>query len=426
MKPMMSSDQESTRGDGASSADPPGPPSAGERPVPKDRDWHALAAESRPAMSRGRRSASSRPGSTPKPGQLPFGELAVPPASPLPVPSSLGGSQPVQLNPTGIPAQSAAQGKRGVLVAGRFPVAVDPRPPHRLRPGDWATVGVQPATRSFELPAPGAPDDGAGDRTLPVFATQVLAQRLSRLRAGQTLDLEPGEYRGTLTIRTAVTIRIAGDGEVRIRSTTGPAVILKGCGAELVGLTLSSEYSDAIVVESPAGSGLAKGTNVGDGERLELAGCRITAARSGIVVGTTRVRLGVERCEIVAGDGAAIRLPEGAVAAVAESDITSTNGPGITGETGVTLAISGSIISGCGGAGVRLGARASLWMDDGEPATIRRNHGSGIALGPGSKGMIVGATLTGNGGWGLIALDGDVSLRSGKMGDNALGDVKLR
>lgn len=315
-----------------------------------------------------------------------------------------------------------------MLVAGRFPPAAKPtavlKPAGaaRLRPGDWQTIGVAPTTKPFELPAPGAPEDAVHDRTLPVLATQILEQRLNRLRAGQTIEVEPGEYRGTLTIRTAVTVRVAGDGEVRIRSTTGPAVVLKGGGVTLVGLTILGDHGDAIVVESPAGRG-ESGGNPRDAGHLELDGCRITAARSGIVLGTALVRLGVERCGVVTGDGSAIRLPMGAVASVAGSDISSASGPGISGEAGVTLALSGSTVSGCGGAGLRMGKAASLWMDDGEPSSITGNLGSGIVLGPGSQAALVGTTLTGNGGWGLIAPGGEVTVRGGTLSGNALGEI---
>lgn len=393
------------------------------QPSAAQRDWHALAAETGPAGRQTRRRGAARPGTGPNPGQLSFGDLAR---------STDGSSAPVEVvpirpagpEPTRKPASVATGVDRGVLVAGRFPPTVKPSPTHRPRPGDWATVGVEPATKPFELPAPSAWGDDVPDRTLPVFATQVLEQRLGRLRAGQTLDVEPGEYRGTLTIRTPVMIRVAGEGEVRIRSTTGPAVLLRGCGATLRGLTLRSEHSDAIVVESAAGRRGVAGAG-GDAERLELDGCRITAARSGIVVGTALVRLGVERCGIVAGDGSAVRLPMGAVAALAGSAITSAGGPGISGESGVTVALSGCHISGCGGAGIRLGEAASLWMDDGEPSALTGNRGSGIALGRGGRGALHETTLSDNGGWGLVAPDGDVLVRGGSVKGNALGDISV-
>ena len=392
-------------------------------------DWHALAANAPTTGTRTRRSTSGRSTATSRPGQLSLGALRLPRASPEPEPANRAPARPVPVESGCAPTGPSVGERRGVLVAGRFPVTLPGTSPShssvgvpRPRPGDWDSAGVRSAMEPFTLPAPSAPDDATRDPTIPVFATQLLEQRLGRLRSGQTLEVEPGEYRGTLTIRTPVTIRIAGEGEVRIRSTTGPAVVVKGCGATLVGLTLRSEHGDAVVVESPAGRGAAGGY-AQEARHLELDGCRIVAARSGIALGTALVRLGVTRCEIAAGDGPAIRLPEGAVAAIADSRIGSTGGPGIAGESGVTVALSGSRMTGCGGPGLRLGDAAKLWMDDGEPSTVADNQGSGIVLGRGSSGAVVGATLTGNGGWGLIAPGGDVTVRGGAASGNALGDI---
>lgn len=275
---------------------------------------------------------------------------------------------------------------------------------------------------AFELPPPAAPEDVDRDRTLPVYATKDLELRLGRLRSGGSLEVEPGEYRGTLTIRTAVTLRAVG-GEVRIRSTTGPAVCLKGCGATLVGLTLRSEHSDAVVVESGAGRPTATPPGAGD-QRLELIDCQISGNQGGVIVQTAQVRLGVDGGSVTAGEGSAIRLAERGVASVAGSQITSANAHGIAGERDVRLVLIGTTIEGCGGAGVRLGGQARLWMDDGDATTITGNHGSGIALGPGGAGAITGATITANGGWGIIAPGSDIIVRGGTIHGNGLGDIK--
>ncbi len=282
---------------------------------------------------------------------------------------------------------------------------------------------MTPKTVAFELPPPAILDDANPDRTLPVYATKELEQRLGRLRGGQTLDLEPGEYRGTLTIRTAVTLRAVG-GTVRIRSTTGPAVRLKGCGATLIGLNLRSDHGDAVIVESGAGRSVGVASSASDGQRLEVVGCEVTGGLGGIVVQTSLVRLGVDGGGVSAGEGSAIRLAERGIASVAGSRLTSANAHGVAGERDVRLVLIGATIEGCGGAGVRLGAEATLWMDDGDPTTITGNHGSGIALGPGASGAITGATITANGGWGIVAPGADLPARGLTMHGNALGDIK--
>ncbi len=275
---------------------------------------------------------------------------------------------------------------------------------------------------AFELPSPAVTDDANHDRTLPVYATKELEQRLGRLRSGQTLDVEPGEYRGTLTIRTAVTLRAVG-GAVRIRSTTGPAVCLKGCGATLIGLTLRSDHGDAVVVESGAGRPVGTAPSATSGQRLEVVDCEVSGDQGGIVVQTALVRLGVDGGGVTAGAGSAIRLAERGIASVAGCRLTSANAHGVAGEHDVRLVLIGATIEGCGGAGVRLGVGAMLWMDDGDPTTISGNHGSGIALGPGAKGAITGATITANGGWGIVAPGAELPARGLTMHGNALGDV---
>ena len=389
------------------------------------RDWHRLAAATLPVKPRGRRPSTSGP----RPGQLGLEALFAPetPAARPMVPPVPPPDQPVRPGPfvaaaATSPDRMGSQRTSGKLLTGRFPAPVSPAIPVRPRPGDWSGAGGRPAMVAFELPPPAVPEDIDHDRTLPVYATKDLEQRLGRLRGGATIEVEPGEYRGTLTIRTTVTLRAVG-GEVRIRSTTGPAVCLRGCGATLVGLTLRSEHSDAIVVESGAGRpGGGAVSGAGD-QRLELVNCAVWGDQGGVIVQTAQVRLGVDGGSVSAGDGSAIRLAERGVASVAGSRITSANAHGVAGERDVRLVLIGTTIAGCGGAGVRLGDRAKLWMDDGEATTITGNRGSGIALGPGATGAITGASITANGGWGIIAPGGDITVRGGTIHGNALGDV---
>ena len=403
---------------------------------PDPRDWHALAEQVSAAPSAGSRSSRRRARTGPQPGQLSLGDLAAP-ASPASSERRTGPAPtPMRLDaPRGSAATGVGGGEpRGILVSGRFPATDQPastlrsgdtpEPGNTLRPGDWSGVGVTPGTVAFELPPPALPEDDGRPPTLPVFSSQVLERRLIGLRAGQTVEVESGEYRGTLTIRTPVTLRASG-GEVRIRSTTGPAILLKGCGATLTGLTVQSDRRDAIVVESGAGRPPGTSRTRPDDDRLELTDCCVSGAGSGIVLGTALVRLGLDRCVVTAGDGDAIALPFRAVAVIAASEITSRAGHGIAGGSAATLGLVGTTISGCGGAGIRLDANAKLWLDDGEASTITGNHGSGIALGPNATGALGVATLTGNGGWGLIAPGGDVSVRTATIADNGLGDVKV-
>ncbi len=390
------------------------------------RDWHRLAAATPPVRPRSRRG----PAAGARPGQLTLDALladmpsaVVSQAGPMSPPSQLLRIAPFVAAPRASPSPGNLHGEVGKLVTGRFPAPENMALPVRPRPGDWAGVGARPATVAFELPPPAAPEDMGRDRTLPVYATKDLEQRLGRLRGGGTIEIEPGEYRGTLTIRTAVTLRAVG-GAVRIRSTAGPALCLRGCGATLVGLTLRSDHSDAIVVES--GAGRSPGTTpsgAGD-QRLELIGCEVSGDQGGVIVQTARVRLGIDGGSVAAGEGSAIRLAERSVASVAGSRISSANAHGIAGERDVRLVLIGTTIEGCGGAGVRLGDGAKLWMDDGDATTITGNHGSGIALGPGGTGAITGATITANGGWGIIAPGADLTVRGGTVHGNGLGDIK--
>ncbi len=391
------------------------------------RDWHRLAATTPPVKPRGRRGTVSGP----RPGQLVLGDLlaptTVPTAPPLVIPTAPA-NPPVRLTPfvtvTGAPPKAPIPDvRRGRLLEGRFPSSEKPGTTGRVRPADWCGVGARPAMVAFELPPPAAPEDADHDRTLPVYATKDLELRLGRLRSGGTIEIEPGEYRGTLTIRTPVTLRALG-GEVRIRSTTGPAVCLKGCGATLMGLTLQSEHSDAVVVESGAGRPTGSTPPGAGDQRLELIDCQISGDQSGVIVQTAQVRLGIDGGSVMAGEGSAIRLAERGIASVAGGRITRANAHGIAGERDVRLVLIGTTIEGCGGAGVRLGGQARLWMDDGDATTITGNHGSGIALGPGGTGAIAGATITANGGWGIIAPGSDLTVRGGTIHGNGLGDIK--
>jgi hypothetical protein len=281
-------------------------------------------------------------------------------------------------------------------------------------PGDHEESPGTVRNAPMDLPPPAIPPERPPSG-LPVWTGQWLSQRLARLRAGETMDLEAGEYRGTVEIRAPVTLRAAGP--VLLASTTGPAVRVHGCAATLVGLRVDGAHGDGIRVEyAPSGRGAAE-------PRLTLDGCAVTAARVGVDVQTSRVRLTVRGGTVHGGD-AGIVLPENGQATIAGSTIGSERGNGVSGAAGVRLALDGATLDGCGRAGVNLAARAALFADEGAPSTLRDNRGSGIVLGRGSTCALAGATVTGNGGWGVVAPGGDVTLGGSEVSGNARGDVQ--
>lgn len=410
---MAATDGPPEAGSGAGDDTGAGGRSAGDRAAPGARDWFGLGAgQPRPAAPRSRRT-----GTGPRPGQLSLGDLGdLGAARPGPTPSS-----PPLAETDGTTLPHVPAPPDGTLIVGRFPPLLPPAPERVARPvtGDAPRPAMPPMT----LPPPALPPAEGGPPTLPVYSTQVIERRLVQARPGQTVEVESGEYRGTLTLSVPVHLRCA-DGEVRLRSTTGPALRVRGCGGTVEGFALTSSFGDAVVVE-PGPVRAAGGRADAGGDRLRLVGCVIDGHRDGVRVGTARVRTTLEGCHVSAREGAAVALPEGAVAVVRGGSLRSTVGAGIVGADRVILNLDGVTIAGCGGPGLRLGAAAALWAED-APLTVRDNHGSGIALGRGGTGSIVGATVTGNGGWGVIAPGGEVTVRGGTVGGNALGDLCLR
>src|SRR5262245_39293574 len=106
---------------------------------------------------------------------------------------------------------------------------------------------------------------------LPLVATHVLAAddlqaRLTSAKAGQTVELPAGEFRGGVTLSPGVSLKGAGVGKTIINATgvQNGLIIKGGSGAQISDLTIRGAQGAAVAVSDTKGTKLL---------RLRATGC---------------------------------------------------------------------------------------------------------------------------------------------------------
>jgi hypothetical protein len=222
----------------------------------------------------------------------------------------------------------------------------------------------------------------------PAPRKPTIAMLLQQAARGAFVDLTEPAYREHVHVSASVTLR-SRSGTTIEATDTKPVLTVSGGDVEFVGLTISSEFGDGVVVEDA---------------RVTLRDCTIDVADTAVyaVGATSRVR--IMDSYVVSSAGAAVYLGEGTTGIINGSLIQSTAGDGVYGEHGVTLEIADSSVSECGESGIDLEGSSVLYMDSKRSVTIARNRQDGIRIANGGSVLISGGEIIGNGRFG-ISLD---------------------
>ncbi len=266
------------------------------------------------------------------------------------------------------------------------------------------TAAHQPESVALTPPVPTGPVD-SDLSTLPDrdedVARSTLQGRIDAAAPGDSIDIEPGTYRESLTLRHHLTLRATGDGVV-IAPPDGPAIALRGCGLTLDGITLRPAVGDGIV--------LRPGQQSRSMPIVSLTDCRVEAPDRAIFAMIPAVTVRLFHCAITSEMGSGLTLQTDSSVRTERTTISTRGGRGILADDRTILQIGDTAIERCGSDGIRVGRESIVWMDRDEPVEIRANAGHGLVLGPGSSATLRGTVITTNAGWGVQAPSGQLTI----------------
>lgn len=223
-----------------------------------------------------------------------------------------------------------------------------------------------------------------------------LQSRIDVAAPGDTIEISPGTYRESLTLRHLLTLRATGEGVI-LAPDDGLAIALLGCGVTLENVTLRPAAGDGIVVRPAERSQPAARPTV------TLTGCRIEAPNRAVFAMIDAVTVRLFGSTIASATGSGLMLQSDSAIRMEDVAITVRGGRGVMANDRAILQLSGTSIEGCGGDGIRVGRDSIVWMDQDEPVEIRGNAGHGIAMGPRSAATLRGTEIIANRGWGIQA-----------------------
>ncbi|MBO4207309.1 AAA family ATPase [Micromonospora echinofusca] len=198
-------------------------------------------------------------------------------------------------------------------------------------------------------------------RVLTVSATQpdchrTISAALAVAEAGAIINVLPGTYPETLTLRAPCTITAEqGRGSVTITPTAGSAVVMATDTAMLSGLLLVNADRDRATVDIPVG------------------------------------RLRLDDCELSARSGAAVFVRDGAAVSMNGGRISNPVGAGIVAVTNAEGLVDQTTITDIGTSGVVLGSGADLTVRE---CTVSDVRGNGVCGTDGARGTVEACRFT--------------------------------
>ncbi len=338
-------------------------------------------------------------------------------------------SSPRTLVPVEVPSQPSAEQRSMVMAQPVVPLhPVDTETVTTMQMADASAV-VPPWCPAVTLAGPIAarrPETvavappklvGQVDADLSTLPDEAVVQstlqgRIDAGAPGDTIDIEPGTYRESLTLRQHLTLRATGDGVV-IAPPDGPAIALRGCGLTLEGITLRPVTGDGIVVRP--------GEQSRSMPIVSLTDCRVEAPARAIFAMIPAVTVRLIHCALSSATGSGLTLQTDSSVRAEQSTISTRRGRGILADDRAILQLGGTAIERCGGDGIRVGRESIVWMDRDEPVEIRANAGHGLVLGPGSSATLRGTVITTNAGWGVQAPSSQLTITDVVNSANSYG-----
>ncbi|MFI7604364.1 right-handed parallel beta-helix repeat-containing protein [Micromonospora sp. NPDC049366] len=196
-------------------------------------------------------------------------------------------------------------------------------------------------------------------------AHRTISAALQAAQPGSVIDVEPGSYPESLTVRSPCTIRATdGPGTVVISAAAGSAVVSQAEDVVLDGLTLAGVDPDLAVLDLSSG-------------RLRLAECRIEAAAGAAICARASSSLTVTGCQISNTGGAGIIAVDEAAVLVRDSSLTEIQTSAVVVQASATMVLRNSVVSDAGGNGI-CGTEQS-WLTV-ERCNVTRVTGPAIAV----------------------------------------------
>ncbi|MEH0929898.1 right-handed parallel beta-helix repeat-containing protein [Micromonospora sp. CPCC 205558] len=194
---------------------------------------------------------------------------------------------------------------------------------------------------------------------------RTIAAALQAAEPDSIIDVEPGTYPESLTIRSPCTIRAAeGSGTVVVSAPAGSAVVSQAEDVVLEGLTLTGVDPDLAVLDVPSG-------------RLRLAKCEIQAEAGAAVYARASSNLSLTGCQIRNTGGTGIIAVDEAAVLVRDSSVTQIRTSAVVVRASATMVLRNSVVADAGGNGV-CGTEQS-WLTV-ERCNVTRVTGPAIAI----------------------------------------------
>ncbi|UFN92123.1 right-handed parallel beta-helix repeat-containing protein [Micromonospora aurantiaca] len=145
-----------------------------------------------------------------------------------------------------------------------------------------------------------------GDRKPGSYPT--IGSALSRAEPGATIDVHPGRYVEKLVVGDRVTISAARPGTVEVHVEEGSVLVVRGEGAQLRGITLSSADTTLAAVDVYAGE-------------VALDDCRVSGASWVTLLARMQGTVALRGCDVTSSAGAGVVVMSAGSSTIEDTDV---------------------------------------------------------------------------------------------------------
>lgn len=178
-------------------------------------------------------------------------------------------------------------------------------------------------------------------------AYPTIGAALARAEPGATITVHTGQYSERLTVGDRVTIRAAEDGPVEVRVAEGSVLVVRGDGAQLRGIALSSADPKLAAVDVYSGE-------------AALDNCTLNGASWVTLLSRLRGSLALRGCEIRNTAGAGVVVTSAGVSTIEDTVITDVATAGVVVTERGDLTMRRGVIRGAGANGLCVNGEARL------------------------------------------------------------------